>query len=133
MLLIFSFDLKKKVIAKRLLLVRPTRSFFKKRLQPICFPVNFRKAICEIPPGDYFWHSTTAWNVFKYGVFFWSVFSRIQAEYGKIEVSLRIQSECRKILTRKNSVFGHFNAVFLTIRHHLFLEFWLVDTWIFAH
>ena len=56
--------------------------------------------------------------------FFWSVFSRIQAEYGKIEVSLRIQSEWNgKIRARKNSVFGHFNAVFLTIRHHLFLEF----------
>ena len=37
--------------------------------------------------------------------FFWSVFSRIRTEYG--EISLRIQSECRKIRTIKNSVFGH--------------------------
>ena len=37
---------------------------------------------------------------------FWSVFSRIQTEYGKI-LSLRIQSECGKIRTRNNSVFGH--------------------------
>ena len=39
---------------------------------------------------------TTAWNVSKYGVFFWSVFSCIRTEY-------------RKIRTRKNSVFGHFS------------------------
>ena len=39
--------------------------------------------------------------------FFWSVFSRIRTEYGKI-VSLRIQSECGKIRTRKSSVFGPF-------------------------
>ena len=65
--------------------------------------------------------------------FFWPVFSRIRTEYGKIRsispysvrmrentdqkrlriwtlfVSLRIQSECGKIRTRKNSVFGHFS------------------------
>ena len=35
-----------------------------------------------------------------------SVFSRIRTEYG---VSLCIQSECRKIRTRKNFVFGHFS------------------------
>ena len=34
--------------------------------------------------------------------FFWSVFSYIRTEY------LRIQSEYKKIRTRKNSVFGHF-------------------------
>ena len=40
--------------------------------------------------------------------FSWSVFSRIRTEYGeRYEVSLRIQSECWKIRTRKNSVFGH--------------------------
>ena len=39
--------------------------------------------------------------------FFWSVFSCIWTEiYG---VNLRIQSEYRKIRTRKNSVFGHFS------------------------
>ena len=37
--------------------------------------------------------------------FLWSVFFRIWTEYG---VSLRIQSECGKIQTRKNSVFGNF-------------------------
>ena len=37
--------------------------------------------------------------------YFWSVFSRIWTECGE---SLRIQSECEKIRTRNNSVFGHF-------------------------
>ena len=41
--------------------------------------------------------------------FFWSVFSGIRAEYGEIPVFLHIQSECEKIRTRKNSVFGHFS------------------------
>ena len=38
--------------------------------------------------------------------FSWSVFSRMWTEYGEI---LRIQPECGKIRTRKNSVFGHFS------------------------
>ena len=38
--------------------------------------------------------------------FFWSVFSLIRTEYGKI---LCIQCECGKIRTRKSSVFGHFS------------------------
>ena len=37
---------------------------------------------------------------------FWSVFSRVRIEYS---ISLRIQSKCGKIRTRKNSVFGHFS------------------------
>ena len=47
--------------------------------------------------------------------FFWAVFSRIQTEYGEIGlnterygVTLRIQSECRKIQPKKNSISGHF-------------------------
>ena len=39
--------------------------------------------------------------------YFWSVFSGIRTEYGDL-LNLRIQSECRKIRTRNNSVFGHF-------------------------
>ena len=40
--------------------------------------------------------------------FFWSVFSRIRTEYRKrYFASLRIHSECGKIRTRKNYVFGH--------------------------
>ena len=39
---------------------------------------------------------------------FWSVFSCIRTEYGDI-LNLNILSECRKIRTRKNSLFGHFS------------------------
>ena len=38
--------------------------------------------------------------------FFWSLFSRIRAEYGDV---LRIQSEYGKMRTRKNSVIIHFS------------------------
>ena len=37
--------------------------------------------------------------------FFWSILSRIRTEYA---VSLRTHSKCRKIRTRKTSVFEHF-------------------------
>ena len=38
--------------------------------------------------------------------FFWSVFCRIRTEYWDFQ-NLCIQSECRKIQTKKNSVFRH--------------------------
>ena len=41
--------------------------------------------------------------------YFWSVFSRIRTEYGEYSVSLHIQSECGKIRTKNNSIFGHFS------------------------
>ena len=42
------------------------------------------------------------------GSYFWSIFSRSRTEYGEIFL-VRIQSECGKIRTRNNSVFGHFS------------------------
>ena len=42
-------------------------------------------------------------------IFFWSAFSCIRTEYGDFFVNLRIQSEYRKIRTRKKSVCGHFS------------------------
>ena len=41
--------------------------------------------------------------------YFRSVFSCIPTKYEIYSVNLRIQSECRKIRTRNNSVFGHFS------------------------
>ena len=52
------------------------------------------------------WDITTAWKVSKYGVF------SGPSEYGGLlckSVNIRIQSEYRKIRTRKNSIFGHFS------------------------
>ena len=51
--------------------------------------------------------------------FFWSIFSRIRTGHGDFLVNLRIQSECRKILTRKNSVFGHFSRSVIDSVLHL--------------
>ena len=52
-----------------------------------------------------FW-SFTAWKVSKYEVFLGPYFPTFGLRY---LVSLRIQSECGKIRTRKNSVFGYFS------------------------
>ena len=54
-------------------------------------------------------HLATAWKGSKYGVFsdpYFPTFGLNTTRYG---VYLRIQSECGKIRTRKNSVFGHFS------------------------
>ena len=49
----------------------------------------------------------TAEKVLKYGVFSGPYFPTFGLNTEKYEVSLRIQSECRKIRIRKNFVFGH--------------------------
>ena len=41
--------------------------------------------------------------------YFWYAFSFIRTEYGDLLRNLCIQSECRKMEIRKNSVFGHFS------------------------
>ena len=49
--------------------------------------------------------------------YFWSVFPRIRTEYG------RIQSECGKIRTRNNSVFGQFSrSVYIMLLSELHLS-----------
>ena len=54
----------------------------------------------EIPIG---------WKVSKYGVFSGLYFPAFGLNTERYGVSLRIQSECGKIQTRKNSVLGHFS------------------------
>ena len=51
-----------------------------------------------------------AWKVSKYGNFSGPYFPAFWLNTERHSVSLRIQSECRKIRTRKNSVFGHFSS-----------------------
>ena len=55
----------------------------------------------------------TAWNVSKYGVFSRPYFPAFWLNTERYEVSLRIQSKCGKIRTRKNSVFGHISRSWL--------------------
>ena len=45
----------------------------------------------------------------KYGVISGPYFPAFEMNTGRYEVSLRIQSECGKIRTRNDSVFGHFS------------------------
>ena len=62
------------------------------------------------------WKSLFAWNdgfalykKLQIESFFWSILSYVWAEYGHLWVGLRIQSECKKIRTKKGLVFGHFS------------------------
>ena len=60
-----------------------------------------------------------AWKVSKYGVFsspYFPVFGLNTKIYG---VDLRIQSEYRKIQTRKNSVFAHFPRIVTFLMYSL--------------
>ena len=56
-----------------------------------------------------YYGTTTVWNVSKYGVFSGLYFPAFGLNTERYEVSLRIQSECGKIRTRKNSVVGLFS------------------------
>ena len=53
---------------------------------------------------------------------FWSVFFHIRTEYGEIR-SLRVQSECGKIRTKKYSVFWHFSRSDIPGKHNIFVDF----------
>ena len=51
----------------------------------------------------------TAWKLFKYGFISGPYFLAFGLNTESYSVSLRIQSECVKIRTKNNSVFGHFS------------------------
>ena len=55
----------------------------------------------------------TAWKVSKYGVFSGLYFPAFRLNTERYSVSLRIQSKCRKMRTRRNSLFGHFSHSFI--------------------
>ena len=82
----------------------------------------------------YWWHFCmgvllTAWKVSKYGVFsgpYFSVFGQNTEIYG---VNLPIQSEYRKIRTRKNSVFRHFSCSACNFTTYLQNTFAWEDLW----
>ena len=114
-------------------------TLLKKRVWHSCFPMNLANfqehRFYRKPLGDYFWlhflfflfalvyfqssrnlKPTTAWTVSRYGVFpgpYFPAFSMNTEIYSISHISdntiYSLQSECGKILTRKNSVFGHFS------------------------
>ena len=63
----------------------------------------------------------TVWNVSKYGVFYGPYFPAFGLNAERCFVSLLIQSECGKIRTTKNSVFGHFSRSSSTTWIQIFL------------
>ena len=89
-------------------LVYFTRSFFK---ESGCF-ISSKSNQVNIFSSDLgaFSYKNHCVKVSKYGVFsslYFPAFGLNRERYG---LSLRIQSECGKIRTRKNSVFGHFSC-----------------------
>ena len=67
--------------------------------------------------------SNTAWKVSKYEVFSDSYFLAFELNTERCGVSLRIQSKCGKIRTRKTSVFGHFSRSVLVRCPSMILQF----------
>ena len=71
-----------------------------------------------------------------YSKLFWSTFSRIRTEYGEILISLRIQSECGEIRTRKTPNTNTFRAVFGAIYwSFLYVQCWRgkhTKTWLYV-
>ena len=65
------------------------------------------------------WQPFIAWKVSKYGVFSGLYFPAFGLNTEKYVVSFRIQYECEKIWTRKNSVFGHFSRSEFFTLHYL--------------
>ena len=76
----------------------------------VVFPIIIIKSYIQILWEAYLLTSiSTTGKVSKYGVFsgpYFPVFGLNTEIYG---LNIRIQSECRKIRTKENSVFGHFS------------------------
>ena len=71
--------------------------------QNCCLQIRIRKLLQLL--------ISNAWKVSKYGVFSGPYFPAFGLNTVRYPISLCIQSECRKILTRKISVFGQFSPV----------------------
>ena len=75
------------------------------RIQPECGKIRTRIILNTGSLTAVF----TAWKASKYGVFSGPYFPAFGLNTERYFVSLCIRSECGKIRTRKNSVFGHFS------------------------
>ena len=69
--------------------------------------------------GKWEYVSLTMREVSKYGVFSGPYFPAFGVNTVRYSISVRIQSECGEIRTRKNSVFGHFSRSVRVIRKRL--------------
>ena len=94
------------------------RASFLIKLQVVTTPSEFLKTVCIIH-----WRVViTAWKLSKYGVVSGLYFLAFGLNTERYSVSLRIQSECRKIRTRNNSPFGQFSR---NVRLVLFTGIWI--------
>ena len=71
-------------------------------------PSKLKRGFCEF--CEIFQNTFTARKVSKYGVFSGPCFPAFGLNTERCSVFFRIQSKCGKILTRKNSLFGHFSC-----------------------
>ena len=93
-----------------------TKWAFAKYLSSSFRQIDFAR---KLPPvlNSLFRITFTAWKVSKYGVFFGPYFPEFGLNMELYSVNLRIQSEYRKIRTRKNSVFRHFSRSVISQQH----------------
>ena len=76
----------------------------------------------------------TAWKVYKWGVFSGPYFPAFELNAERYFLSFRIQSECWKIRTRKNSLFGHFSrsaSINIKSTYFFFITFFWYINWVF--
>ena len=87
-------------------------------------PAVLLKMILNSDNFPHFWKTRKSIHCVKSAQirsFFWSVFSSIRTKYG--DLRRFIQSEYRKIRTRKTSVFGHFSRSDFFLPEHLTIPF----------
>ena len=86
-------------------------------LHLICFP-EVINTIANTARFSNYWHCMESVQMRSFS---WSVFSCIRTEYG---VNLRIQSEYKKMRTRKNSVSEYFSrSVTITIYFYIIYKY----------
>ena len=99
---------------------------YKRHVAEICrwLQHRFCNEFSKITSSNLTWrHScTTARKVSKYGVFSGPYFPAFWLNTERYFVSLRIQSECGKLRTRKNSVFGH-------VSYSVLFREYLIPSW----
>ena len=95
-----------------------------------------RKVCPNLVINDSNHYSNTAWKVSKYGVISSVYFPAFGLNTERYEVSLRIQSECRIIQTRNNSVFGPFSGSLIFSKMTMvivrFIAVWKLNIMVFA-
>ena len=106
-----SLDQKSKILCS-LLLLYVQIEFYQNLLLPHKMFFFFKKKGLELVHLLLFLHDvSTTWKVSKCGVFYGLYFPVFGLNADIYTINHSIRSECRKIRTRKNSVFGHISRI----------------------